>query len=535
MNSASLFLPLTIQIICLDQFKSCTIALTTMSGPDFAEADGGPLTVSNSTWSLFVEGLSKNPDGAALISLYQPSDHLKDLVGASAKDYWKESHLVWSYRQVERGVTKLATSLSLNYGVEKGSLIASFIWNSAEYILLILAAGKLKATYAPLDPRLLEPDRAEELDFYVAELRPSVIVTTAIDQAIAARLVDERLPRKLLARIVCTNKDLTDGSGAFRDWTTFTQITGDAQYAEANATFPDDEDEYDALILFSSGTTGKPKGIVRSATNMAAQSDFYEDTRRLGASSKVLITALCFRAMCNSWAFCAWRAGAVLVFPSASFSNAETTMNAITSQRCTHFTMVSTTLRSMLHDPSFSNCDFSSLQYLELVGDVVTEQQLTRAQALSPSAVVFPMFGMTEGSAVVSFRKGDAVSFTKTGIASVGRTSPGCRVRICESGTRDIARREEIGDLHVGGLPLLRSYLGGRHEEDFYLDYKGRWFVTGDRAMMDQSGAVYVLGRFKDVISRGGLKLNPILIEKCLEKDENIQVSHILLSVVAPY
>lgn len=494
---------------------------------DCAEADGGPLTIANSTWSLFVEGLSKNPDGAALVSLQQPNDHLEDLVGAPANASLEANHLIWTYRQLERGVNKLAICLSFRHGVGKGCTITSFIWNSAEYVLFILAAGKLKATYAPLDPRLLGPGREEELNYYLTEIRPSVVVTNAIDKAIAARFADERLSERLLAKIVCNPGVAASSIDGTQDWINLVQLTKDTEKQEDSAKihFFDDGSQHDALILFSSGTTGKPKGIIRTAANMAAQSNLYKDTRRLDASSVVVVTTLCFRAMTNSWAFCAWRAGSTIVFPSSSLCNAETAMKAIVSQKCTHFTMVPTTLRSFLQDPLYHSHDFSSLRYVELVGDVITQETLAKARQLSPEAIVLPMLGMTEGSAIVSWAKEDAVTFTKSGIAGVGRVSPGCRVRICKSGTKDLAKRQEVGDLHVGGLPLLPNYLGGRHEDDFYADVQGRrWFVTGDRAMMDRSGVVYVLGRFKDVISRGGFKLSPVLLEKCLEKDENVQV-----------
>ncbi|GAB7353637.1 hypothetical protein MBLNU459_g4049t1 [Dothideomycetes sp. NU459] len=191
--------------------------------------------------------------------------------------------------------------------------------------------------------------------------------------------------------------------------------------------------------------------------------------------------------------------------------------------------MVPIQLRMMFQDPSFDSYDLSSFRYIELVGDVITREFLARAQQLSPDAFVCSMFGMTEASAVVSWKTDDTVPFTKSGLASVGHASPGCRVKVCKPGTRDLARREEMGDLYIGGPTILSGYIGGRHAEDFHTDELGRrWFSTEDQAVMDQSGFVYVLGRFKDLIVRGGLKLSPVVIEKCLEKDENIQAAQVV-------
>lgn len=72
---------------------------------------------------------------------------------------------------------------------------------------------------------------------------------------------------------------------------------------------------------------------------------------------------------------------------------------------------------------------------------------------------------------------------------------------------------------------MIRYYLGGASESSFYEDQKGRWFNTGDTAMMDNEGLVFILGRSKDMIKRAGVAVMPAALESCIEKYTGAQVS----------
>ena len=86
--------------------------------------------------------------------------------------------------------------------------------------------------------------------------------------------------------------------------------------------------------------------------------------------------------------------------------------------------------------------------------------------------------------------------------------------------------RGEDGELHVAGSLMIRSYLGGVSPESFYKDDSGvQWFKTGDQARMNADGAIFILGRFKDVIIRGGENIAPAAIEVSLQKFEGVEVS----------
>lgn len=93
----------------------------------------------------------------------------------------------------------------------------------------------------------------------------------------------------------------------------------------------------------------------------------------------------------------------------------------------------------------------------------------------------------------------------------------GTRIRVCESKSRKVLRRGEIGELHLGGSGVIGEYMYGDNKV-FYDDESGHWIATGDQAKMEEDGAIYIIGRYKDIIIRGGENLSSALIENCLEK-----------------
>lgn len=125
-------------------------------------------------------------------------------------------------------------------------------------------------------------------------------------------------------------------------------------------------------------------------------------------------------------------------------------------------------------------------------------------------------FGMSEGIPALGTVLSEDVKIN-AGCLSVGKPTPGTSIRICKPGTRQVLSKGEVGELHFGGDILIAEYLSGDCSV-FYADDQGHWLATGDQARMDTDGAIYVLGRYKDIIIRGGENLSPALIEASLNK-----------------
>jgi len=100
----------------------------------------------------------------------------------------------------------------------------------------------------------------------------------------------------------------------------------------------------------------------------------------------------------------------------------------------------------------------------------------------------------------------------------VGKVIPGARIRVCSPSSREILNRDVPGELHIGGTSVISGYLDGADTDAFYKDEYGSWLKTGDQAIIDENGVVHILGRYKDLIIRGGENISPAKIEKCLEQ-----------------
>jgi len=105
----------------------------------------------------------------------------------------------------------------------------------------------------------------------------------------------------------------------------------------------------------------------------------------------------------------------------------------------------------------------------------------------------------------------------------VGTVVSGAKVRICAPGSYVPLRRGEVGELHQGGLPVFSGYLDNPHESCYQED-DINFIATGDQAYMDDNGHVYLLGRYKDLIIRGGENISPAKIEHCLAKTPGVIV-----------
>ena len=144
----------------------------------------------------------------------------------------------------------------------------------------------------------------------------------------------------------------------------------------------------------------------------------------------------------------------------------------------------------------------------------------TLAAAADPNGVgvkvVSAGFGMSEVLPVFGTDSEQPLKI-QDGIVGFDKILTGAKVRICEPESRKILRRGEVGELHLGGNGVIGGYMYGDNKV-FYDDESEHWIVTGDQAKMDVDGTLYIMGRYKDIIIRGGENLSPALIESCLEK-----------------
>ena len=173
---------------------------------------------------------------------------------------------------------------------------------------------------------------------------------------------------------------------------------------------------------------------------------------------------------------------------------------------------------AMQQQSSFHPHMVTSLKEISIGGTIVNPNIVLMAsdpEVFGASEVVAG-YGLTEvlpvcGSSTRKRLKVDQVA------VSVGQLMPGVKARICELGSHKVLNRGDVGELHVSGPQKIGGYLYGDNAA-FYTDPSGSWMATGDQARIDEDGDVFILGRYKDIIIRGGECLSPALIESCLDR-----------------
>ena len=476
---------------------------------ELAEEHGAELPLYHSLWGLITEGVKKNADGPAVISLYQGANHLSSLI---SKDVEDAGHLTWTYTELQEAAERLAEILHAT-GVRKGSVVALFLYNSVEWCLFFWACAKMEACFAPLNPDSIH--RPNELKHLLQTLEPNVLVVQDSNLATSIEKETWEIVSELKLKIICE-----PGNGSYGEhWkalSTLEALILKSCDDLSNAGNPSNDS---AVVFFTSGTTSLPKAcprtvaILDSGSQLASKS-FKKEFRYLSNARSFHVAALVHVAL--------WRAGATTIIPARGF-DASATLQALKSQRCTHMDLTPSMMYAIQNHPLLETYRPPRLSRLILVADMVPQDLLTKCEEIFKPKYIKLSWGMTEGIGLTSYGP-EGSPPSQDGVTTTGKVSPGSRLRICKPGTRIPLKRGEKGEIHCGGTSVIQGYLKDTSHEAFYNDENGNWFISGDQGTMDDHGNIYVHGRYKDIIIRGGENISPATIESCLNTQASVMV-----------
>ena len=476
---------------------------------ELAEEHGAELPLYHSLWAMITEGVKKNADGPAVISMYQGANHLSFLI---SKDVEDASHLIWTYTELQEAAERLAEILHAT-GVRKGSVVALFLYNSVEWCLFFWACAKMEACFAPLNPDSIH--RPNELKHLLQTLEPNVLVVQDSNLATSIEKETWEIVSEMKLKIICES---SKGSNS-EHWKALSTLEAFLPHScddLLNAGIVSNES---AVVFFTSGTTSLPKACPRTVAILDSSSQ--SASKRLEKEFRYLSNARCFHVAALVHV-ALWRAGATPIIPARGF-DAGATLQALKSQRCTHMDLTPSMMYAIQNHPLLETYPPPSLTYLGLVADIVPQDLLTKCEEIFKPKYIRSPWGMTEGIGLTSYGSEGSVP-SQDGVITAGKVSPGSRVRICKPETRIPLKRGEKGEIHCGGTSVIQGYLKDISHEAFYNDEKGNWFVSGDQGTMDDDGNIYVHGRYKDIIIRGGENISPATIESCLNAQASVMV-----------
>lgn len=505
-----------------------------------SEDDGGPATnpAPRSLWQwLLANGIS-NEDGGkgcrrALSVLHQPSQHLSGLID-SAADSHQSNYFSWSYKSLASSAENLA-GLWVQEGVQAGDHVFTFVDDSAEWSVFFWTCMRLGAVFVPLDPALVR--RREELQWLRESLKPAVVLTQDLNSAEHYQSCCSNDKREKFK--VFGNNHLDQNEDALPGWRALQNLSARKDLPPAPH-FERDPYSTTSLIIFTSGTTHRPKGCPVSVAGMAAQMEQYHQFygSQWNKDVRFLVNTNNFPPICYLGAMNTWKAGGRVVFPGKTF-DPQASIKTINMLKCTHTWAVPAQLRMLCsflesHQEKHSLQHIhalSTLKYVLTSGDIADEVTIAnRKAALRPDALI-TSWGMPECAPLFGCCTDTQIPVSNRGLRSVGWALPGTSVRIVDPEQQCVLPRGKHGALHVSSSQaLIDHYMDNASAEDFYNDQKSgqRWFVTGDTAYMDDSGAVFIAGRIKHIIKCKGFGIVPSIVEDYLDQtfDVEVRLSH---------
>ena len=392
-----------------------------------------------------------------------------------------------SYAEFDAHVNRWVNALAA-LGVARGDRVATILPNSLELIATYWACAKLGAAAVPLSPLLLAPGLVSLLD----DAKPRAVLSAGSFRP----LLDE--VRSRLAFAPAPVFVLTDEA-----------CTGYANYAAlcaaASAARPQARVEAsDVLtVMYTSGTTGLPKGIMHTHFIRAMYAGLMATSWRMAPESVVLHTgAIVFNGALVTM-LPAFYCGATYIVHRRF--DADAAIEAIAAEGITHTMLVPAQIIAILDSPRFDPTKLASLEMILSLGAPLHKEQKDILNRMLPNRF-YELYGLTEGFVTVLDR---ADAMRKTG--SVGIPPPFYDMRIVDEAGAECAPGQ-VGEIVGRGPITMPGYLNRPDLNAQTL--RDGWLYSGDLGYVDDEGYLYLVDRKKDMIDSGGMKVYPKDVEE---------------------
>ncbi|MEM1274362.1 MAG: long-chain fatty acid--CoA ligase [Pseudomonadota bacterium] len=392
-------------------------------------------------------------------------------------------------------------------GVKSGDRVAYLGLNSHWLTEIYFAPSLLGALAVPLNHRLAPSELA-------------IILEDCLPKA----LIYDRHFAPLAESFGATVETLI-----LADWE---QTGGVLNYEELIAEKPPMPDgsgssDQDSMILFyTSGTTGRPKGVMLSHTNMLTNATGTSAAYGYTAEDRLLLSGPLFHLATGSRVFSAALCGISMVIQPKF--DVEQLMTLIDTHGVTTTTLVPTMFQLMLDHPRFAEFDLSSIRKLSYGGAPMPVGLMKKLLREFPGITFGQGYGMTEVSPVMSVLAPDdhrpqRGRYPK--LSSVGRPMAYCDVRVVTPDDEPV-ELGETGEIVVRGPNVMNGYWNRPKETAAAL--RGGFYHTGDAGWMDADGYLHLAGRTKEMIITGGENVYPIETENCLSQHDAIASAAVL-------
>jgi long-chain acyl-CoA synthetase len=406
---------------------------------------------------------------------------------------WGDEQL--TYRELDERASRVANALRA-IGVRAGDHVAYLDKNSPEQVEVLFGAAKLNAVPTPVNFRLAPPEIA-------------VIVTDADAKVfvIGDEFVDvlDKISADLGAIPIVVIGDADDRT-TFAEWRD--------EHPADDPMVPQAQEDV-AYQLYSSGTTGRPKGVQLTQANLQTGVSLYPDVMGLGPDSISLVAMPLFHIGGGGWLLAGVAVGATNVLVRDIVPNDLVVL--IERERITHAFLVPAALQFMLAVPGIEERDFSALGSF-LYGASPISEQVLAASIRTFGCQFLQAYGLTETTGTVVLlppEDHDLDGPNTHRLRAAGKPIPGSEIRVVDAATGEDAPVGEVGEIWIRSATVMKGYwnLPEATEEAIR---PGGWFRSGDAGYLDEDGYLYLYDRVKDMIVSGGENVYPAEVENVL-------------------
>jgi long-chain acyl-CoA synthetase len=431
-----------------------------------------------SIWEMVSNAASRNPAGEALVC-------------GETRMTWAE--VVQRSERIAAGFRKL--------GLARGDRVALLLGNRIEFPLLLFAAAHQGLVTVLLGTRQQKP----EIAYVLSDCGAKLLIHEA---SLAARVPDAKDVPDLQHRIAVDDDTARSG---------LSQLADNPPLREGSEVGEEDT----AMILYTSGTTGRPKGamlahcnIIHSAMIFASCMEMTAADRSIAAVPLAHVTG----AVANIMTMVAC-AGALIIV--AEFK-AQDYLKVAARERVTYTVMVPAMYNLCLLQADFDSHDLSSWRIGGFGGAPMPIATIERLAVKLPGLKLMNCYGATETTSPSTIMPGE---LTARHVDSVGLPCPGARIVVMDADGRELPRGE-IGEIWIHGASVIKGYWN--NPQATAESFTGGFWHSGDLGSIDADDFVRVFDRQKDMINRGGLKIYSAEVESVLAGHSSVVESAII-------
>ena len=420
-----------------------------------------------------------------------------------------------TFEGLQSRVNRLANGLAA-LGVGPGDRVAVAQVNTDAVVEIYFAASRADAVFVPLNFRA----RADEMAFMIQDSAPKILLAGSRYMDMIDSVSDGL---DSVERYIALDDDPREG------WTAYSDLIANSPDEDM---WPQSDEDDLAVILFTSGTTSFPKGVMLSHNSFSSYVLSQITPADPDSAERNILTVPLYHIAGMQAMISAVYGGRTLIIQRQF--DADQWMTLVETERVDRAMMVPTMLKMLMDHETFRDRDMSSLRVITYGAAPMPLEVIRRAIVEFPNAQFINAFGQTETAATITMLPPDdhilsgddsEVERKLKRLTSIGKPIDDVEVRIVDEDGEDVAIGE-VGEIAARGQRLMKGYWN--QDSATAETIKSGWLHTGDLGYWDEDGYIFLAGRARDFIKRGGEMISPEEVEQVLHAHPDIEEAAII-------